>query len=179
MWTAKPTKNRLTTALAALDFYQPECLANVARLPRRAALPETAAEPERLFSHVALVATTIPRTEERLEGIMHAQSHRHLHLMVEKCWGVPQKQKEEGLCPFSGPCNEACSMARSAAAAAPERHRFHFQKPRLFYECMYSRVSMISIFVKKLTGSGLIRFSEALRVQWYNFQQLTALRRAH
>ena len=34
---------------------------------------------------------------------------------------------------------------------------------------MCVRVSQISTFVKKLMGLGLIWFSEALRVQWYNF----------
>ena len=34
---------------------------------------------------------------------------------------------------------------------------------------MPSRVSQILTFVKKLTGSGLIWLSEALRVQWSHF----------
>ena len=71
MWTAKPPKDRPTTALSALDLSLPECLPNVTRLPRRVALPVTAAEPERFSSRTSLVATAIRTTvtEERLEAI--------------------------------------------------------------------------------------------------------------
>ena len=36
-------------------------------------------------------------------------------------------------------------------------------------------VSQISKIVKNLTGSGLIRFSEVLRVQWYLFSSIDLL----
>ena len=45
-----------------------------------------------------------------------------------------------------------------------------------FYSFLYSRVSQISTFVfKKLTGSGLMDFSEALRIQWYIFSRVKLL----
>ena len=53
------------------------------------------------------------------------------------------------------------ATAQSAHGKPPE--------VRIVSSCPSSRVSQISTFVKKLTGSGLIWFSEALRVSWYQF----------
>ena len=86
MWADKPSKERPTTALAALDLCPPECLPNVASLLQiLAALPVTTAEPERFFSRVTLVETAIrtTMTEERLEAICMLQAYRQMHLTVE------------------------------------------------------------------------------------------------
>ena len=98
MWTAKPPKDRPTTALSALDLCPPECLPNVARLLQiLASLPVTTAEPERFFSRVSLVATAIraTMTEERLEAICMLQAYRHLHLTVEEVLGEFSKSKRK------------------------------------------------------------------------------------
>ena len=140
-------KNRPTTALSALDFCPPECLPNVASLSRRGALPETVAEPEPLFIGVSLVATAIraTRTEKRLEATMHAQAYRHLHLMAKKCWGVLQKQKDEGLCPLGSLAQRAMQHGQVRGSSSTRKTQIPLPETKAFYECTYIYVTVYII----------------------------------
>ena len=79
MWEATTNEERPSTAVKALDRCPQQLLPNTNKLLQiLAALPVTTAEPERVFSKVSLVATSIraAMSEERLEATCLLQVYR-------------------------------------------------------------------------------------------------------
>ena len=90
----------------------------------------------------------------------------------EVLWNSP-KAKGIGTLSFEQSAQRGMQHVQVSGSSSTRKTQISLPETRAFYECMYSRVSQISSFVKKLMSSRVICFSEALQVQWYHFQELT------